>query len=62
MRYGGLEILVVLVLVILLFGPGRIVKVAKELGSSISAFRSGLKDKEDQPKDGDKPDDSTPQS
>ena len=60
MRYGGLEIVVVLVMVILLFGPGRIVKLANELGSSIAAFRSGLKDKDEQPKDGDKPDDSAP--
>lgn len=41
-RPGFAEILIVLVIVILLFGPGRISKVAKELGASISAFREGL--------------------
>jgi len=57
-RFSGWEILVVLVIVLLLFGPGRIVKLAKELGSSISAFRTGLQDKpEDKPKDDDKPED-----
>lgn len=41
-RPGIAEILIVLVIVILLFGPGRISKVAKELGASISAFKEGL--------------------
>ena len=41
-RPGFAEILIVLVVVILLFGPGRISKIAKELGSSISAFKEGL--------------------
>ena len=29
-------------IIILLFGPGRISKIAKELGASISAFKEGL--------------------
>lgn len=41
-RPGLAEILIVLVVVILLFGPGRISKIAKELGASISAFKEGL--------------------
>ena len=41
-RPGIAEILIVLVIVILLFGPGRISKIAKELGASISAFKDGL--------------------
>ena len=41
-RPGLAEILIVLVIVILLFGPGRISKIAKELGASISAFKEGL--------------------
>ena len=41
-RPGFAEILIVLVIVILLFGPGRISKIAKELGASISAFKEGL--------------------
>jgi sec-independent protein translocase protein TatA len=43
-RFQGWEPIVVLLIILLLFGPGRIAKIAKELGSSITAFRSGLKD------------------
>jgi sec-independent protein translocase protein TatA len=51
MRIGGLgpmELIIILVIVILLFGPGRIGKVAGELGRSIKDFRDGLGSKEDQ--------------
>ncbi len=41
-RPGLAEIIIVLVIIILLFGPGRISKIAKELGASISAFKEGL--------------------
>lgn len=36
------EILIVLFIVLLLFGPGRIANIARELGNSISAFRQGM--------------------
>lgn len=46
-RNGGVwEILIVLIIILLLFGPGRIAKVAKELGESIAAFREGLNEKD----------------
>ncbi|HNT22807.1 MAG TPA: twin-arginine translocase TatA/TatE family subunit [Anaerolineales bacterium] len=41
--FGAPELLIVLVLVILLFGIGRISKVAGELGRGIREFRHGLK-------------------
>jgi sec-independent protein translocase protein TatA len=42
----GAEWIVILVIVLLLFGPGRIGKIAGELGRGIKAFREGLgKDK-----------------
>ncbi len=44
----GAEWIVILVIVILLFGPGRIGKIAGELGRSIKNFREGLGSKEDQ--------------
>ena len=50
----GVEWIVILVIVLLLFGPGRIGKIAGELGRGIKAFREGLgKDKteEDQSTD-----------
>ena len=39
---GGMEWVIVLVIVLLLFGPGRIGKIAGELGRGIKAFRDGL--------------------
>ena len=48
-RPGMAEIIIVLVIVVLLFGPGRISKISKEIGSSIKAFRDGLK--EDSPEE-----------
>ncbi len=46
-RIGPLELVIILVIVILLFGVGRIGKVAGELGSGIRAFREGLKSKDE---------------
>jgi sec-independent protein translocase protein TatA len=43
----GAEWIVILLIVLLLFGPGRIGKIAGELGRGIKAFRDGLgKDKQ----------------
>lgn len=43
---GQTELLIVLVIVILIFGAGRIGKIASELGSSIRTFKAGLGDEE----------------
>lgn len=52
---GWAEILIVLVIVLLLFGPGRISKVASELGKGIRNFKDGLSGDEEKEtkKDGD---------
>jgi len=53
--FGLPELLIILVIIIILFGPGRIGKVAGELGKGIRSFRDGLsgkggdKKKEDEP-------------
>ena len=47
-RLGGAEWIIILVIVLLLFGPGRIGKIAGELGRSIKDFREGLGTKDDQ--------------
>ncbi len=39
---GAPELMIVLVIVLLLFGAGRIGKIANELGSGIRSFREGL--------------------
>ncbi len=44
---GAPELLIVLVIVILVFGVGRIANIGGELGKGISAFRKGLKDEEE---------------
>lgn len=36
------ELLIILVVVVLLFGVGRVEKVGKELGTAIHEFRKGL--------------------
>jgi sec-independent protein translocase protein TatA len=40
---GGWEWIIILVIVLLVFGVGRIGKIAGELGGGIRAFREGLK-------------------
>ncbi len=45
---GWPELLIVLVIVILLFGPGRLGKIAGELGKGLRNFREGLGNKADE--------------
>jgi sec-independent protein translocase protein TatA len=42
MDIGAPELIIILIVVLLIFGPGRIVKLAHELGASIRQFREGL--------------------
>ena len=48
-----MELIILLVIVVLLFGPGRIGKIAGEIGKGIRSFREGLggEDKDDQSTD-----------
>ena len=55
----GAEWIIILLIVILLFGPGRIGKIASELGRGIKSFREGLGgDKTDEKQETDAQDDS----
>ena len=47
MDIGIPELLIILVVVLLLFGPGRIAKTAGELGKGIRSFRECLSGKDD---------------
>jgi sec-independent protein translocase protein TatA len=48
--FGLPELLIILVIIIILFGPGRIGKVAGELGKGIRSFKDGLGGKDDKNK------------
>ena len=50
MDIGPPELIIILIIVVLLFGVGRISKIAGELGGGIRAFREGLQDPEDEKK------------
>jgi sec-independent protein translocase protein TatA len=50
MDIGPTELIIILIIVILLFGVGRISKIAGELGSGIRAFREGLQGSDDEKK------------
>lgn len=51
MELGIPELVIILVIVILLWGPGRVAKIGGELGSGIRAFREGLTEKDDDEED-----------
>lgn len=41
-KLGPTELIIILVIVLLLFGPGRIAKIAGELGNGIRSFKDGI--------------------
>lgn len=46
MNFGPTELIIILVIVIVLFGVGRISKIAGEMGSGIRAFRQGMREED----------------
>jgi len=46
-HFGTTELIIILVIVLLLFGVGRIGKIAGEMGKGIRAFREELHGEED---------------
>lgn len=55
--FGGLrgyEWIFIVLLILILFGPGRIAKIFKELGESVRSFREGMNNK-DEKKDENQP-------
>lgn len=43
---GPVELIIILVVVLLVFGVGRLSKIGGEMGSAIREFRKGLQDEE----------------
>lgn len=49
-NFGPLELVLVIVLALIIFGPGRVARLGSELGKGIKGFKDGLqpnKPKED---------------
>jgi sec-independent protein translocase protein TatA len=59
---GVPELLLILVIVLLLFGVGRIGKIGGEIGQGIKAFRDGLKGNEPEQPPAQKPAETVMQS
>jgi sec-independent protein translocase protein TatA len=51
MDIGAPELLIILFIVVLLFGPGRLVKMGGELGRGMREFRQGLNGADTEEKD-----------
>lgn len=49
MNLGPTELIIILLIVLLLFGVGRVSRVAGELGAAIRAFREGLQGEQSSP-------------
>ncbi|HDN04983.1 MAG TPA: twin-arginine translocase TatA/TatE family subunit [Chloroflexi bacterium] len=50
---GPTELIIILVIIIIVFGVGRISKIGGELGSGIKAFKEGLEGDEEEEADED---------
>ena len=50
-RLGAPELILILVIVVLLFGVGRISKISGEVGSAIKSFRKGISEESEEGKE-----------
>lgn len=50
MDIGPPELIIILVIVLLIFGPGRIATLGRELGESIRQFRQGMETRKESEK------------
>lgn len=48
MRFGGQELIIILVIVLVLFGATRLPALARSIGQSAKEFRKGLEDGNDE--------------
>ncbi|MEM6283476.1 MAG: twin-arginine translocase TatA/TatE family subunit [Chloroflexota bacterium] len=47
MRFGPTELFIILLIVLVLFGGGRIARLGNEMGEAVSSFRKGLRSGKD---------------
>jgi sec-independent protein translocase protein TatA len=47
MKFGTTELLIILAVVVLIFGPTQIPKLTKMFGKSVKSFKEGMGDEED---------------
>jgi sec-independent protein translocase protein TatA len=47
MKLGGMEWVVILLIVVIIFGPTQIPKLTKMLGKSVKGFKDGMDDSKD---------------
>jgi len=50
MAIGMTEILIVAVLILILFGPSRLPKLARSVGSAVREYRTGMNETKRKPK------------
>jgi sec-independent protein translocase protein TatA len=64
MNLGPTELIIILLIVVLLFGVGRLSKIGREMGSGIREFKAGLQgdDKKDEPEKAEEKKPEDPQS
>jgi sec-independent protein translocase protein TatA len=55
---GGWEWVIILVIVVLVFGVGRISKIGSELGRGIRSFREGMREEQSENKEEKNPEDN----
>ena len=48
-KLGIPELMLILVIALIIFGPGKLADIGKGLGEGISNFKKGMKDGTDQP-------------
>jgi sec-independent protein translocase protein TatA len=60
-RLGPTELLIILAIILLVFGVGRIGKIGGELGKGIKEFRKGLQGDEDKTSESQDPSQKPPQ-
>ncbi len=51
MSFGGWELILILVIILLLFGTKRVRSIGKDLGEALKGFKKAVKDDEGQDKD-----------